>query len=433
MCVSAQRPEGGARGSEIPDGDAQPKRVGVTRRSALAGAALLGVGAGAERLLAGTASSRETSAEVAVSFHGEHQAGIATPPQAHLSFAAFDLTTDSRGRLRELLKRWTAAAAALSAGREYGVTGPASTDPGEALGLGPARLTLTFGFGPELFGSGGRDRFGLRSARPPALAPLPAFAGEQLEPSSSGGDICVQACADDPQVTFHAIHLLAGLAASDARLRWIQHGFHSTPRGSAQTSRNLVGFRDGTNNIDAADAATMNRFVWARDPAWMRGGTYLVARRIQIVFPGWDQLSVREQERIIGRYKASGAPLGARHEHDPVDLAAVDGRGNPLIPIDAHIRVASRHTNGGQRILRRGYSFASGVTPGALDHGGHQIDGGLFFIALARDPRRQVVPLLRKVSTRDAISTFTVHTASAIFACPPGVHRGGYIGEQLLA
>ena len=406
----------------------------MTRRALLSGAALLGFGTGAKVLLGGTAASHDEDALLAtVPFHGPHQAGIATPPQAHLSFASFDLTTESRSRLRALLQRWTAAGEALTAGLKYPGSRDAFADPGEAVGIGPARLTLTFGFGPSLFGTGGRARFGLAAAKPDILEPLPAFAGERLEPLRSGGDLCIQACADDPQVTFHAVHLLAGLAREDARLRWLQQGFRSNPHLSDQTSRNLIGFKDGTNNIDVGDAAAMDRFVWARGPAWMHGGTYMVARRIQIVFGGWDDLSTSQQERAIGRHKGSGAPLGARREHDPVNLAATDAHGNPLIPLDAHIRVVGPRANGGRRILRRGYSFSAGVTPGALDHGGHQVDGGLFFIALARDLRRQVIPLLDNVTSRDALSTFTVHTASAIFACPPGIVPGGYIGEQLLA
>ena len=95
-------------------------------------------------------------------------------------------------------------------------------------------------------------------------------------------------------------------------MRWIQQGFQSRPLQRNQTSRNLIGFKDGTNNIDVGDQAAMDRFVWARSPAWMRGGTYMVARRIQIVFGGWDGLSLAEQERAIGRHKAAARHSAAR-------------------------------------------------------------------------------------------------------------------------
>jgi deferrochelatase/peroxidase EfeB len=424
--------------SERPRRPERAARGRVTRRAALGGAALAGIGAGVDRLLGagGERTGSPAAAARALPFHGAHQGGIATPPQAHLHFAAFDVTAGSRGELRALMRRWSAAAAALTAGRPY-EPGPVRarrppSDPGEALGLGPAGLTLTFGFGPSLFASG---RFGLARRRPPALAALPPFPGEALDPASSDGDLCVQACADDPQVAFHAVHLLARLADGTARLRWAQLGFRGSPAGG-RTSRNLLGFKDGTNNIRPGDGGAMDAFVWAQPgdgPAWMDGGSYLVARRVQIVFPTWDAMSLEEQERAIGRAKGSGAPLGARREHDPVDLRARTADGQPLIPLDAHVRVASPALNGGRRILRRGYAYAAGATPGAARAGGHELDGGLFFLAFSRDPRRQLVPLLRRLSTSDALTTFTVHTASALFACPPGARRGEYVGQALLA
>ena len=356
-----------------------------------------------------------------------------------MSFAAFDLTTTSPAALRGLLQRWSAAAASITAGRRYDPTVSSQdqppTDPGETLGLAPARLTLTIGFGPSLFEQGGHDRFGLAHLRPPRLEPLPAFSGEMLQPESSGGDLCVQACAEDPQTTFHAVHLLAMLAGSDARLRWMQVGFRTPPAGGTGTGRNLIGFKDGTRNIQTDDADAMRRFVWVgrRDgPRWMSGGSYLVARRIEIVFSAWDGLSLAEQERAIGRHKTSGAPLGAIHEHDRVNLAAVDSRGNPVIPTDAHVRIAAPATNRGTRILRRGYAFSRGSTPGPVDRGGHQVDGGLFFIGFTRDLAR-FTELQRRVLSRDALNAFTMHTASAVFAIASGVGPGGFVGEQLFS
>ena len=408
----------------------------MTRRTVLSSAAMLGV----DRVLAEPAAAAAADdASATVPFHGPRQAGIATPQQRDLVFAAFDLTTSSRRALRTLLQEWTDAAVALTAGRAVAPAGSSPrrgpSDPGEAAGLPAAQLTLTFGFGPTLFEADGRDRFGLAHVRPTVLEPLPPFQGELLDPAGSGGDLCVQACANDPQVAFHAIHVLARIAGSDAILRWAQRGFWpvaATPAGP--TPRNLLGFRDGTANIRGDDEAALDRFVWVQPsdgPAWMHGGSYLVVRRIELMFESWDPLPLAEQERAIGRHKASGAPLGTRSEGDPLDLRATDARGNPLIPADAHVRVASAAANGGQRILRRGYSYSGGSRPGPLDKGGHQIDGGLFFIAFVRDPQRQFVPLQRRLATNDALSMFTVHTASAIFACPPGTPKHGFVGEHL--
>ncbi len=242
----------------------------------------------------------------------------------------------------------------------------------------------------------------------------------------------MQACAEDPQVAFHAIHVLTRLASTAATLRWQQMGFgrtSSTSR-SQQTPRNLMGFKDGTDNIRAEDTDAMNDFVWVQPgdgPEWMSGGTYLIARRIQILFDVWDATSLEGQERVIGREKLSGAPLGGREEYDPVNLAA-ESNGEPRIPTDAHIRLASPSNNDNQRILRRGYSYSEPPEPGS-----GQIDAGLFFIAFQRDPRRQFIPLQRRLAASDALNHHTLHTASAIFACPPGVEPGGFVGEALFA
>lgn len=411
----------------------------MTRRGALAGAAALGIGAGLDRLLAGSggaASGSTASGSASVPFHGAHQAGIATPVQSFLSFAAFDLATGRREDLRHLLQDWTEAAIELTRGRPYGpLSAPPDEVPfdgGEAVGLGPARLTITVGFGPGLFGSRGRDRLGLARRRPPALRPLPSFRGERLDPRRCGGDLCLQACADDPQVAFHAIHLLNGLAGPTATLRWTQQGFGRTSSTSRSqtTPRNLFGFKDGTDNIKAEDGGAMEGFVWVgrgEGPRWMTGGSYLVARRIRFRFPVWDNTSLEDQQRAIGRYKLSGAPLGARREYDPVDLAATE-HGRPTIPAHAHIRLASPSYNDGQQILRRGYSYAEPAEAGA-----GQIDAGLFFLCYQRDPRRQFIPMQRRLAAADALNRHTVHTGSAIFACPPGVRRGGFLGEGLFA
>jgi deferrochelatase/peroxidase EfeB len=402
---------------------------------------MLAAGAGVEPLVARSAQAarrrRAPSGHDAVPFHGPHQAGIATAAQEYLHFAAFDMRATGAAALKGLLESWTAVAQRLTLGETYEPAPDSATsapgDTGEASGIGPSRLTLTFGFGPSLFDSAGRDRFGLRHARPAELRPLPPFRGERLDPASSGGDLCVQACAEDPQVAFHAIHMLRRAAGRAAALRWSQQGFgrtSSTSR-SQRTPRNLMGFKDGTNNVRAEDTSALEEFVWARredGPRWLAGGTYLIARRIRMRFDAWDGSSLDLQQQTIGREKGSGAPLGARHEHDPVDLQATGGDGRPVIPADAHIRLASPRENGGAEILRRGYSYGAATSAGS-----GELDAGLFFIAFQRSPRRQFIPVQRRLAASDALNRFTVHTSSSIFACPPGVLPGGFIGELLFA
>ncbi|MGH2513055.1 MAG: Dyp-type peroxidase, partial [Candidatus Limnocylindrales bacterium] len=286
-----------------PDADV-PAAGGISRRRLLAA----GLTAGAGVVLGGVGGFGLARANAAddpqahvVPFHGPHQAGIATAAQERLQFASFDILTSDRAEVRDLLRAWTVAAVALTAGATVGDPGNAALNPlsppmdtGEALGLGPAALSLTFGFGPSLFGDPAHDRFGLAAVRPAQLADLPLFAHDELDPAISAGDLCIQACAEDPLVAFHAVRDLARIGRGVVALRWSQLGFGRTSSTTASqaTPRNLLGFLDGTNNVHGDDAATMADHVWVApgdDPAWMQGGTYLVARRIRMRIEVWDR------------------------------------------------------------------------------------------------------------------------------------------------
>ncbi len=398
-----------------------------------AGLALAAGGVGGFEL--GRRDGDDHPASSVVPFHGEHQAGIATPAQDRLVFAAFDTAATTKGELREVLRTWTEAAERMTRGLAVGpVEGPLVAPPldtGEALDLPAARLTVTFGLGPGLFDAG--RGLGLESRRPAALRDLPPLPGELLDPARSGGDLCVQACADDPQVAFHAVRNLARLTRGATQMRWLQLGFGRTSATtSAQaTPRNLQGFKDGTNNIKSDDAAAMAEHVWVgRDErqAWLRGGTYLVCRRIRMLIETWDRSSLDDQQQTIGRFKDSGAPLTGSEEHDPVDLEARGTDGQPVIPADAHIRLASAAENGGVRILRRGYSYTDGIDPVT-----GELDAGLFFVCFQRDPERQFVALQRKLGSVDALREYIQHTSSAVFAIPPGVRRGGSVADALFS
>lgn len=366
-----------------------------------------------------------------VAFFGRHQAGIATPAQDRLAFAAFDVTAADVESVKVMLGTWAAAAAQLTKGLPVGAveTSPERPpiDTGEAIGLGAGNLTITVGFGPSFFD----ERFGLASRRPEALAAIPRLPGDTLDPQRSGGDICVQACADDPQVAFHAIRNFARLARGTAVMRWSQLGFGrtSSTSKSQDTPRNLMGFKDGTNNIKDEDVDEMDAFVWVGDEGeqrWMRGGSYLVARRIRMLIESWDTDFLADQEAVFGRSKDSGAPLTGKREFDTVDLAAKK-KGALVIERNAHIRLAAPATNGGQKILRRGYSYTDGID---ADTG--LLDAGLFFIAFQKDPRKQFVPIQRRLGSSDLLNEYIRHTGSGVYAVPPGLSGPGeWIGKAL--
>jgi deferrochelatase/peroxidase EfeB len=409
----------------------------ITRRKLLktAGIGAAGMGIGASGYLAGQDSaeaSGEGEGTGSVEFYGEHQAGIATPAQDRLHFAAFDLETESRSELRELMREWSLAAAEMTAGEMVGDVNDLELAPpddtGETVGLLPSCLTVTFGLGPSLFEKPG---LGLAAKRPPALRPIPPLPADELNALESGGDICVQACSDDPQVAFHAVRNLARIGRGTVTMRWSQLGFGrtSTTSQSQDTPRNLMGMKDGTANIRAEDTEAMRRFVWLGPgdaPGWMDGGSYMVSRRIRMLLEIWDRSSLEDQEQTIGRHKYSGAPLGHGDEFDPLPLDA-ERNGRPLIPVDAHVRLASAQANGNERMLRRGYSFTDGV-----DERLGELEAGLFFICFQRDPAKQFVAIQRRLGESDALNEYIKHVGSAVFAVPPGATNGGYVGEALL-
>ncbi|WP_214103029.1 iron uptake transporter deferrochelatase/peroxidase subunit [Acrocarpospora catenulata] len=398
---------------------------------AAAGAGALAVRVGSEE---GVTAAEPVHTAGAVPFYGEHQAGIVTPAQDRLHFVAFDVTTASRNELIELLQEWTAAAARMTQGQEAGTFGAVGgvpeappDDTGEALGLPPSGLTLTIGFGPSLFD----DRFGLAGKRPAALADLPKFPGDALLPEISGGDICVQACANDPQVAVHAIRNLARIGFGKVSVRYSQLGFgrtSSTSRAQA-TPRNLMGFKDGTANLKLEDTSELRTHLWAAPEdgtSWMSGGTYLVTRKIRMHIETWDRTSLTEQEAIFGRNKGEGAALGSQKEFDEPDFTKKGPDGKPLIADAAHVRLAHPSSHGGARLLRRGYNFVDG------SDGLGRLDAGLFFIAYQRDPRRAFVPVQMALARQDVLNEYIKHVSSGLFAVPPGVRDAGdYWGRTL--
>jgi deferrochelatase/peroxidase EfeB len=392
----------------------------------IAGAGAAGIAAAGALAARGrdAAAARTPVADssTAVPFYDTRQAGIVTPAQDRLHFVAFDVITNKRAELVDMLESWTAAAARMTAGRDAGSLGAVGgipeappDDTGEAIGLSAAGLTLTIGFGPSLFRDAtGRDRFGLDKKRPAALADLPYFPGDTIDEKISGGDICVQACANDPQVAVHAVRNLARIGMGVVSVRWSQLGFGRTASTttSQATPRNLFGFKDGTANLKAEEPALLDEHLWVREgdgPEWMTGGSYLVVRKIRMLVETWDRTSLAEQEAIIGRTKGEGAPLTGLTEFDEPDLAR-----DAILP-DAHVRLAHPTRHGGARLLRRGYNFVDG------SDGLGRLNAGLFFIAYQRDPRRQFIPIQTALARHDAMNEYVRHVSSGVFACPPGL------------
>ena len=359
---------------------------------------------------------------------GGHQVGIATPQQRYCVFMTFDIVDGTVSTdLQVLFAKWSAGIAQMMKGLPVGSVQPdrpgaVPDDTGEAYGLAPASLTVTFGLGPGVFD----DRFGLAGKKPAKLAPLPKLPSDSFEPGLTGGDLMLQACADDPQVAYHAIRDLARMARGTAHTRWTVMGFGRASASAGQsTPRNLQGFKDGTRNIKSGD--DLDRYAWiGKDDGevdWMTGGSYLVSRKIRMDIETWDADDVTNQQQVIGRTKLEGAPLSGHQEFDTPDFHAT-ADGQPKIDPKSHIALAAHENNGGLRILRRGYNYTDGLNDLGL------LDAGLLFICFMKDPQ-QFITLQEKLGASDLLNEYIAHIGSAIFAVPPAPRRGHYLAQEL--
>lgn len=414
--------------------DVRLSRRSLLLGSAVAGAAIAGSGSLAARAAAEPAKAGASGEDVvdlarSVPFYGTdcEQAGIRTPPQRHILFMTFDLTTTDQQDLKVLLARWSAAIAQMMKGEPVGQVEPerdsaVGFDTGEALGLDPASLTVTVGLGPRIFG----ETFGLAGKKPPLMRALKALPSDAFRPELTGGDLSVQACADDQQVAYHAVRELARIAkqTGTATTGWTVMGFGRASAGPGQaTPRNLLGFKDGTRNLFKDE--DLDRFVFIKDgPEFQRHGTYQVVRKIEMRIESWDTDRVSDQNAVFGRHKVSGAPLGGTDEFDPPDFDKRGPDGEFVIPANCHVRLAAHETNGGFRILRRSYNYTDGINRFGL------LDAGLLFISYQNDPA-SFEAIQQRLGAADALNEYIAHIGSGIFFVPPAPREGSYIGEAL--
>lgn len=362
-------------------------------------------------------SAKNCFADSHYDFYGEHQGGITTPTQRQNYFLVLDLHTTDRAAIVQMFKDWTEYAARLTQGDNIKPYADSRfvppTDTGEADSLGAYGLTLTFGISPSFL-----KKLGMDKLAPPEFENLPAFPRDQIRAELSGGDICIQACAEDAQVAFHAVRQLVRQARSNVTMRWSQMGFVSFDSGN-ETPRNLFAFKDGTANQDTIQAPDKN--IWISD-GWLKGGTYLVVRVIQMHLETWDRTSLKGQEETFGRQRASGAAFGKTEEFEGLDVYASAPDGKLIIPEDAHAGLAKRT---GLEILRRSYSYASGI-----DQKTGQFNAGLLFISFQKNPA-QFIGIQHAFGRVDKMTEYTTHIGSGLFACFGGVQQGEYIGQAL--
>ena len=409
------------------DTRAEPTASGMSRRRLLGTAGATGLVLGAAGGAVGYAAAPSGATPLTsvgatkVPFHVKHQPGITEPLQSRGHLLAFDLAPGTgRREAAALLRRWSDTARRLMAGKFE-----SEDDSDIARDAGPSSLTLTFGFGYSFFA-----RTGLEQQRPTALDPLPAFSSDRLDRARSDGDLWVQIGADDALVAFHALRAVQKDAGAAARVRWQMNGFNRSPGATARpmTTRNLMGQVDGTRNPKPQEPDFDERIFVPEEgePAWMANGSYVVVRRIRMLLDDWEKLSLREQEGVIGRRKADGAPLSGGDEKTDMDLEKTDAQGNLVVPINAHARITRPDQNGGAAMLRRPFSYHDGIDPDGTP------DAGLLFVCWQADPLRGFVPVQRKLDRGDALTPFVRHETSGLFAVPGGAAEGEYVGQALL-
>jgi dye decolorizing peroxidase len=396
-----------------------------TRRNVLTMASVAGVAAAAGAVGADATASEfggERAREVGgrlIPFDGDHQAGILAPPAAHGWLAAFDLLPGVTGdQVETLLRTWTRDARRMTSGE------PVPGDDAMATGYGPSSLTITVGFGASLLRK-------LGAPVPDQLQTLPAFPRDRLDERRSDGDIGVLLTAGDAIVLAHALRALSRTARGTAAVRWQMSGFNTADGVTVErgaTPRNLMGQLDGTGNPKPGDPGFDAHIFVGPDggPAWMRGGSYLVFRRIRMLLDSWDTLPRERQEQVIGRRKDTGAPLSGGTEFTPFDLDRQNASGGLAIGPGAHVRQASPLSNSGATILRKGFSYFDGYRPDG------EPDAGLLFLAFQSDPRDGFTRIQQRLSLADELSRFLVHESSALFAVPPGSGPHGYLADGLM-
>ncbi|WIM82051.1 iron uptake transporter deferrochelatase/peroxidase subunit [Gallibacterium anatis] len=398
-----------------------PRRQFLKRSGLILGGSLIGSGFSMSVAADNhhSVAEKHCLSDITYPFYGEHQQGIITPQQTYVYFLVLDLATESLDEVREVFKTWTTYAARLTQGKnvkEYAknhFVPPADT--GEADDLSAYGLTLTFGVSPSFL-----QKLGLQDKAPKELKDLPLFPRDQLKEEFSGGDICIQSCANDAQVAFHAVRQLVRVARANVTMKWSQAGFISADKAT-DTPRNLFGFKDGTANANTVK--DLDGQVWVDQPNWLKGGSYLIVRKIVMHLETWDRTSYKEQERTFGRHRISGAPIGEKEEFAPLDLDKLNHHGKPMIPDDSHSALAHKT---GKQMLRRAYSYSDGINPRT-----GQFDSGLLFICYQKDPE-QFITIQNALGNVDRLNEYITHIGSGLFACFGGVKEGEFIGQALL-
>lgn len=351
--------------------------------------------------------------------------GILNRPPAHALVAALTLTTADAASTRQALERLREVQhrelrSDLDDTTPQSDKTQPSAETGE-LGFGDgydrAFLTITVGLGSRVF-----ELLGVPvEERPQDLEPIPWAALGDAPQKPDNGDVVLQVCSDAVYLNEHVLRRVQEELGDVASVAWVVQGHqrYNSRQGrvSRQEGRALIGFLDGTSNLDPAKNSDDARLVFvdpdrvgeypplpqpgqanpyggpqppqfpgdlrarpAREPEWMREGTYCVVRASVIDTDRWDDEPLGTQEQVIGRFKVSGASLDLTDDpgQTHTDPAFATNPSDTRVPFNAHVRKANPRTPEDQdrRLFRRGYPLIESTVDG--------LRRGLAFIAFAR-------------------------------------------------
>lgn len=402
------------------------------------------------------------------------QAGVLDRPKEHLLAVGLTLkTTDATSTiaaleaLRQLEQQELTSV--LPAGPPLSEKNAPSAETGE-LGFQNDYerygLTITTGMGSRVY-----DLLATPQAnRPQDLIPIPWEKIGDSPAVPANGDLLLQICSDSAVVNEHVLHRVEYELNSQFETSWVVQGTqrHNSRAGrpSRSEARALIGFIDGTSNLDPrcnpADAElvfvapgqgpgypplppqesnqygqpqppkfpTDLRQPPGQEPTWAKDGTYAVVRASTLDFSRWDPTNLGDQEHTIGRFKGSGQPLSAADDStQPIAEPefANDPEGNTT-PLNAHIRKANPRgpEDQARRIFRRGYPLVIAAPPEGLRR-------GLVFVAFARSISTQFEFITRAWTNNqdfprpgagvDRLRTFESVLCGGYFFVPPLSNR----------
>lgn len=405
------------------------RRKFIGALAGLSGAALagtvVGVNLNKSEAVATTGLSKKTLA-----FYGEHQNGITNPSPANAIVCAFNITTTNKESLQELFKTLTLEIEKLTQGEKY-PDKDGKYPPKDNLVNGDSELsdelTITVGLGASVFD----DRFGLKDKKPIELIDMTRSPNDRLEEKRIHGDVVMQICAQHDETCLRALRILMRVTRDTLILKWLEQGFvqpNTLSEGKTST-RNLLGFKDGTANPKTQDEKVMDDLVWVgkgKEPQWAIGGTYMATRSIRMFVEHWDRTSLNEQEMIMGRHKDTGAPIGSKNEND---IPIFHKKPNAdQIALESHIALANPRKKETDKniILRRGFNYSRGFNEAG------QLDQGLLFICFQKSLNDGFIAVQNRLDG-ELLEEYIQPNGGGFFFVLPGVKRGSYLGSGLFS